>query len=31
MAVNPSTTHLLDSRHGTSGAGIAGRRRSPDV
>jgi predicted kinase len=30
-AANPLTTHRLDSRHGTSGAGIAGRRRSPDA
>ena len=29
-AVNLSMTHRLDSRHGTSGAGIAGRPRSPD-
>ena len=30
-AVNPSMSHRLDSRHGTSGAGIAGRRRSTDA
>jgi predicted kinase len=30
-AANPLTIHRLDSRHGTSGAGIAGRRRSPDA
>jgi hypothetical protein len=29
-AVNLLMTHRLDSRHGTSGAVIAGRRRSPD-
>src|ERR1700733_5433511 len=30
-AVNPLMTHRLDSRHGTSGADTAGRRRSPDA
>jgi len=30
-AVNLLTTRRLDSRHGTSGAGIAGRRQSPDA
>ena len=29
-AVNLLMTRRLDSRHGTSGAGIAGRRQSPD-